>query len=234
MLSDALEGWKSCVSNGSAGSVLAAKSKVTKMRLKNWSSHAKLGDFSVKRLEDRLAAVDTRAAAEDWSEVLKADRAAILADIWAGLRREEQIWGQKSKTQSERNENMILKQEHDRIQVQNEMLKEATRNLLCTNCGSLVAMSSGGGDGIDFEIERLRLENAQLKDEFNKICMLTSRFLGRPISSLSPSDGEGTSASPPPPPPMAASMVGIRGIPFNKNVFIELAVAAMDILMKLA
>ncbi|KAK1555194.1 hypothetical protein Q3G72_023216 [Acer saccharum] len=129
---------------------------------------------------------------------------------------------------------MILKQEHDRIQVQNEMLKEATRNLLYTNCGSLVAMSSGGGGGIDFEIERLRLEDAQLKDEFNRIFMLASRFLGRPISSLSPSDGEGTSASPPPPPPMVASMVGIRGIPFNKNVFVELDVAAMDILMKLA
>ncbi|KAI9159605.1 hypothetical protein LWI28_000093 [Acer negundo] len=134
------------------------------------------------------------------------------------------------KTQSERYENVILKQEHNRIRVENEMLKEATRNPLCTNCGSLVAMSGGGG--INFEIERLRLENAQLKDEFNKICMLASRFLGRPFSSLSPSDGEGTSTSPPP--PMAAGMVGIRGIPFDKNVFVELAVAAMDILMKLA
>ncbi|TXG70865.1 hypothetical protein EZV62_005800 [Acer yangbiense] len=141
------------------------------------------------------------------------------------------------RTQSERHENVILKQEHDMIQVENEMLKEATRNLLCTNCGSLMAMSSGGGGGIDFEIERLWLEDAQLKDKFNRICMLASRFLGRPISSLSLSDDEGAFASPPPPPPpppMAAGMVGIRGIPFDKNVFVELAVAAMDILMKLA
>ncbi|KAK3219133.1 hypothetical protein Dsin_013103 [Dipteronia sinensis] len=41
------------------------------------------------------------------------------------------------------------------------------------------AMTSVGG-GIVFEIERLRLEKAQLKDEFNRvdrICMLASRFL---------------------------------------------------------
>ena len=45
------------------------------------------------------------------------------------------------------------------------MSKKAMRNPLCTTCGCLEAMTSGGGGGgIDFEIERLRLENAQLKD----------------------------------------------------------------------
>ncbi|KAK3219806.1 hypothetical protein Dsin_013776 [Dipteronia sinensis] len=54
--------------------------------------------------------------------------------------------------------------EHDKIRAENNMLKEAMRNLLCTTCGSLEEMTSGGGGGINFEIEQLRLENAQLKD----------------------------------------------------------------------
>ncbi|KAK1554216.1 hypothetical protein Q3G72_009350 [Acer saccharum] len=137
------------------------------------------------------------------------------------------------KTQSERQGNVMLKQEHSKIRAENEMLKKAMRNHLCTNCGSRVAMSGGGGGGINFEIERLRFENAQLKDKFNSIFMFASRFLGRPISSLSSSDGEGTSAAPPPP-PMEVGVVGNRGIPFDKNVLVELAVAATDILNKLA
>ncbi|KAK0590017.1 hypothetical protein LWI29_021642 [Acer saccharum] len=101
----------------------------------------------------------------------------------------------------------MLRQEHNRSQAENEMLKEAIRNLLCTKCGSLVAMSGGGGGEIDFEIEKLKLENVRLKDEFNRICMLASKFLGRPFSSsespipfpfIKPSDGERTSAPPPP------------------------------------
>ncbi|KAK3182744.1 hypothetical protein Dsin_030030 [Dipteronia sinensis] len=127
------------------------------------------------------------------------------------------------KTQSERHDNVMLRQEHNRIRAENEMLKEAIRNPLCTKCGSLVEMSGDGGE-IDFEIEKLKLENARLKYEFNRICMLASQFLGRPISSserpipfpsIKPSDGEGTSA---PPPPMAAGLVGNGGIPFDKNV----------------
>ncbi|KAK2653797.1 hypothetical protein Ddye_013653 [Dipteronia dyeriana] len=62
-----------------------------------------------------------------------------------------------NKTQSERQKNVMLKQEHNRIREENEMLKEVMRNPLCTNCGSRVAMSSGGCGGINFEIERLRL-----------------------------------------------------------------------------
>ncbi|KAK3219131.1 hypothetical protein Dsin_013101 [Dipteronia sinensis] len=85
------------------------------------------------------------------------------------------------KTQSERHEDVMLKQEHNRIRSENKMLKEAMRNPLSTTCGSSEAMTSVGCGGIDFEIERLKLENAQLKDEFNhvdRIFLLASRFLG--------------------------------------------------------
>ncbi|KAK2661489.1 hypothetical protein Ddye_000063 [Dipteronia dyeriana] len=115
------------------------------------------------------------------------------------------------KTQSERHDNVMLRKKNNRIRAENEMLKEAIKNPLCTICGSLVAMSGGGGGEIDFEMEKLKLENFRLKDEFNRICTLASKFLGRPISSsespipfpfpfpsMKPSDGEGTSAPPPP------------------------------------
>ncbi|KAK2651826.1 hypothetical protein Ddye_011682 [Dipteronia dyeriana] len=47
-----------------------------------------------------------------------------------------------------------------------------------TTFGSSEALTDGGGGGIDFEIDLLRLENAQLKDKFDRICMIASRFLG--------------------------------------------------------
>ncbi|KAK2651507.1 hypothetical protein Ddye_011363 [Dipteronia dyeriana] len=150
------------------------------------------------------------------------------------------------KTQKERQENMRLRQEHSMSQVVNETLKEAMRNPLCTRCGSLVAATGGCGVESNFELHQLRMENARLKEELDKIGILANKFLGKPLTSsvsplfqsMNPSSGEGSSSAPPPPPPMAAG--GLTkgnnggGIPFDRNVFVELAVAAMDQLMKLA
>ncbi|KAI9162174.1 hypothetical protein LWI28_024551 [Acer negundo] len=74
------------------------------------------------------------------------------------------------KTQSERHENAMLKQEHNGIGAENKMF-EAMRNPLCRRSTGV-----GGGGGIAFGI--VRLENAELKDQFKRICMLASRFLG--------------------------------------------------------
>ncbi|KAK3219554.1 hypothetical protein Dsin_013524 [Dipteronia sinensis] len=162
-------------------------------------------------------------------------------------RRQIKFWFQNKrtqmKTQKERHENMRLRQEHNMSQVENEMLKEAMRNPLCTSCGSLVAATGGCGGESNFELDQLRLENARLKEELDKICTLANKFLGRPLTSsvsplfqsMNPSSGEGSSSAPP---PIAAGgvMEGNNGggIPFDRNVFVELSVAAMDQLMKLA
>ncbi|KAK0571290.1 hypothetical protein LWI29_013684 [Acer saccharum] len=82
MMFDALEGWKSCAIKGSAGSILATKTKAMKLRLKNWSSQVKSGAFSLKDLEVRLGNIDKRAATNGWSEVLRAERTIVLVDIW--------------------------------------------------------------------------------------------------------------------------------------------------------
>ncbi|TXG69225.1 hypothetical protein EZV62_004160 [Acer yangbiense] len=163
--------------------------------------------------------------------------------------RQIKFWFQNRRTQikaqKERHENMRLRQEHNMSRVENEMLKEAMRNPLCTSCGSLVAATGGCGGESNFELDQLRLENARLKEELDTICILANKFLGRPLTSsmsplfqsINPSSGEGSSSAPPPP-PMAAGgvMEGNNGggIPFDRNVFVELAVAAMDQLMKLA
>lgn len=129
-------------------------------------------------------------------------------------------------------------------QVENEMLKEAMRNPLCNSCGSLVAKTGGCGGESNFELDQLRLENARLKEELDTICILANKFLGRPLTSsmsplfqsIDPSSGEGSSSAPPPPMAAGGVMEGNNGggIPFDRNVFVELAAAAMDQLMKLA
>ncbi|WOG91331.1 hypothetical protein DCAR_0310579 [Daucus carota subsp. sativus] len=83
------------------------------------------------------------------------------------------------KTQLERHENLILKQENDKLQIENIAIKEAMRNPICGGCGGGAILGE-----ISFEENHLRIENARLKDELNRISVLTSKFLGRPLSPL--------------------------------------------------
>ncbi|KAK9749349.1 hypothetical protein RND81_02G119600 [Saponaria officinalis] len=84
------------------------------------------------------------------------------------------------KTQLERHENSILRQENDKLRAENMSIREAMRNPMCTNCGGPAMI----GD-ISMEEQHLRIENARLKDELDRVCALASKFLGRPVSSLS-------------------------------------------------
>ncbi|KAK3039273.1 hypothetical protein RJ639_027977, partial [Escallonia herrerae] len=164
------------------------------------------------------------------------------------------------KTQLERHENAMLKQQNDKLRIENISMKEAMRNPICSSCGSSAILGE-----VPMEEHHLRIENARLKDELNRICVLANKFLGRPISSLaSPMhpvmsnsglelavgrnsfDGLGLidtslpmgldffnalSAVPPAKPENGMSNVEI---PFEKSMFLELALAAMDELVKLA
>ncbi|KAK3219849.1 hypothetical protein Dsin_013819 [Dipteronia sinensis] len=66
-----------------------------------------------------------------------------------------------------------------KIRAENKMLKEAMRNPLCTTCGCLEEMTSGGGGGINFEIERL--SNVLSRSIADSCCSTT---LARPQSFL--------------------------------------------------
>lgn len=156
----------------------------------------------------------------------------------------------------------MLKQENDKLRVENIAMKEAMRNPICNNCGGPAALGE-----ISLEEHHLRIENARLRDELNRICLLANKFLGRPLSSLagsmatSNSDlelavgrngfgalspmgtalpigldfGGGISGSLAALPSSRGSL-GITGIDasIDKSMFLELAVAAMDELVKLA
>ncbi|KAL3536866.1 hypothetical protein ACH5RR_000232 [Cinchona calisaya] len=96
--------------------------------------------------------------------------------------RQVKFWFQnrrtQMKTQLERHENSILRQENDKLRVENMSIREAMRNPICTNCGGPAIMGE-----ISLEEQHLRIENARLKDELDRVCALAGKFLGRPISS---------------------------------------------------
>ncbi|XP_052194190.1 homeobox-leucine zipper protein ANTHOCYANINLESS 2-like [Diospyros lotus] len=100
--------------------------------------------------------------------------------------RQVKFWFQnrrtQMKTQLERHENSILRQENDKLRAENMSIREAMRNPICTNCGGPAII----GD-ISLEEQHLRIENARLKDELDRVCALAGKFLGRPISSLATS-----------------------------------------------
>ncbi|KAI0520523.1 hypothetical protein KFK09_007999 [Dendrobium nobile] len=100
--------------------------------------------------------------------------------------RQVKFWFQnrrtQMKTQMERHENTILRQENDKLRAENISIRDAMRNAVCNNCGGAAVL----GD-VSLEEQHLRIENARLKDELDRVCSLAGKFLGRPISTSMPS-----------------------------------------------
>ncbi|KAI5347013.1 PREDICTED: homeobox-leucine zipper [Prunus dulcis] len=168
------------------------------------------------------------------------------------------------KTQLERHENIILRQENDKLRAENGVMKDSMANPVCNSCGGPAIPGQ-----ISFEEHHLRIENARLKDELNRICALANKFLGRSISSLAspislPNStsglelgvgrngigglssggsglpmglnlGDGVSSSSPMM-PLIKSSTGMLGneVPYERSMYIDLAMAAMDELVKMA
>ncbi|XP_062193783.1 homeobox-leucine zipper protein ROC6-like [Phragmites australis] len=106
--------------------------------------------------------------------------------------RQVKFWFQnrrtQMKTQIERHENALLRQENDKLRAENLAIREAMRNPICTNCGGAAVLGE-----VSLEEQHLRIENARLKDELDRVCALAGKFLGRPISSGSPASMQGCS-----------------------------------------
>ncbi|KAJ4950136.1 hypothetical protein NE237_026968 [Protea cynaroides] len=176
--------------------------------------------------------------------------------------RQVKFWFQnrrtQMKTQLERHENSILRQENDKLRAENMSIRDAMRNPICTNCGGPAMLGE-----ISLEEQHLRIENARLKDELDRVCALAGKFLGRPISSmpnsslelgvgcngfggLSPSVatlplvsdfGGGVSASgglPVVPPPRTTAAGTSLERSLERSMLLELALSAMDELVKMA
>ena len=62
--------------------------------------------------------------------------------------------------QHERADNSALRQENDKIRCENIAIREALKNVICPSCGGPPI-----NDDCYFDEQKLRLENAQLKEE---------------------------------------------------------------------
>ncbi|KAL8148250.1 hypothetical protein AgCh_005566 [Apium graveolens] len=116
--------------------------------------------------------------------------------------RQIKFWFQNKRTQLkaqvERHENLLLKQENNKLRIENIAVKESLRNLICGKCGGEL-LHAESTEGQNFRIENLRIENARLKNEINRACALTNKIVCGPLSSLG-----GTSS-----PPMLSSNMKI-------------------------
>lgn len=159
----------------------------------------------------------------------------------------------------ERHENVVLKQEYDKLRIENIAIKDAMRNPLCQSCGGPAMLGE-----LSMDQHHLRVENSRLKDELTRVCALAERFLGKPItdvvgpislpgsnSSLELSMGRGGlsgfMSSPASLPmghnlengvssnsTMTNSMSGPVNTEYEKTMFMQAAMAAMDELLAMA
>ncbi|KAK3199814.1 hypothetical protein Dsin_023229 [Dipteronia sinensis] len=92
-----MSGWKESVVFESKGVMLEAKMRGSKRRMKRWLGSNKLKSDSVSKVGARLDRLDSEAMRLGWNDSSRRERVSLLAEIWSGLRKEEQKWRQKSR-----------------------------------------------------------------------------------------------------------------------------------------
>ncbi|KAF8014598.1 hypothetical protein BT93_H0421 [Corymbia citriodora subsp. variegata] len=99
--------------------------------------------------------------------------------------RQIKFWFQNRRTQMkaqhERADNSALRAENDRIRCENIVIREALRNVMCPSCGT-----GPSGEDSYFDEQKLRMENAHLKEELDRVSSIAAKYIGRPISQLPP------------------------------------------------
>ncbi|KAH9796459.1 homeobox-leucine zipper protein MERISTEM L1 [Citrus sinensis] len=154
------------------------------------------------------------------------------------------FWFQNKRTQMkaqhERHENQILKAENQKLRAENNRYKEALGNATCPNCGGPAALGE-----MSFDEQHLRIENARLREEIDRISGIAAKYVGKPLSSfphLTPRSLDlgftnlGTQSG------FVGEMYGgcdlIRSISgpseADKPMIVELAVAAMEEFLRMA
>ncbi|KAE9586112.1 hypothetical protein Lal_00010013 [Lupinus albus] len=97
--------------------------------------------------------------------------------------RQIKFWFQNRRTQikaqHERADNCTLRSENDRIRCENIAYKEALKNMFCPSCGGPPLHEDPYVDE-----QKLRMENAQLKEELERVSNIAAKYIGRPISQL--------------------------------------------------
>ncbi|CAN8246246.1 unnamed protein product [Cochlearia groenlandica] len=159
------------------------------------------------------------------------------------------FWFQNKRTQmkaqSERHENQILKSDNDKLRAENNRYKEALSNATCPNCGGPAAIGE-----MSFDEQHLRIENARLREEIDRISSIAAKYVGKPIgSSFAPLPIHAASRSLDLEVGNFGSQAGFVGEMYgtgdilrsvsvpsetDKPMIVELAVAAMEELVRMA
>ncbi|CAA0820961.1 Homeobox-leucine zipper protein HDG11 [Striga hermonthica] len=99
--------------------------------------------------------------------------------------RQIKFWFQNRRTQMkaqhERADNCALRAENDKIRCENIAIREALKNVICPSCGGPPL-----SEDPYFDEQKLRMENAHLKDELDRVSSVAAKYIGRPISQLPP------------------------------------------------
>ncbi|WCJ37581.1 Homeobox-leucine zipper protein HDG2 [Euphorbia peplus] len=145
------------------------------------------------------------------------------------------------KTQHERHENTQLRTENEKLRADNMRYREALSNASCPNCGGPTAIGE-----MSFDEHHLRLENARLREEIDRISAIAAKYVGKPVVNYP------LLSSPLAPRPLelgVGNMSGIGGEMYgpgdllrsigapseaDKPMIIELAVAAMEEFIRMA
>ncbi|KAL3627538.1 Homeobox-leucine zipper protein MERISTEM L1 [Castilleja foliolosa] len=159
------------------------------------------------------------------------------------------FWFQNKRTQMkaqhERHENTQLRNENEKLRAENIRYKEALSNAACPSCGGPAAIGE-----MSFDEQHLRIENVRLREEIDRISGIAAKYVGKPMLSTYPNLpitgpsrslelGVGNFG---PQPGIPAEVYGasdlLRSVSgptdAEKPVIIELAVAAMEELIRMA
>ncbi|KAK1286470.1 Homeobox-leucine zipper protein ROC3 [Acorus calamus] len=169
--------------------------------------------------------------------------------------RQVKFWFQNRRTQmkaqQDRSDNVVLRAENENLKNENFRLQAAIRNVVCPNCGGPALLGE-----MSFDEQHLRLENARLKDELERLSCIASRYGHRSVQPLGSTPpwlipsldldmgmysrhfndpmGDVISALPPPPPPMPdSSYPTFLIMDQEKHLALELAMTAMDELVRM-
>ncbi|KAG6399190.1 hypothetical protein SASPL_140666 [Salvia splendens] len=102
--------------------------------------------------------------------------------------RQVKFWFQNRRTQmkgqQDRKENVVLRAENEGLKTENYRLQATLRNIVCPSCGGPGVLGE-----IGYDEQQLRIENARLKEEFERVCCMVSQYNGRPMQAIGPSSG---------------------------------------------